>query len=248
MGGKEAHNLNGITLEGIPLGTAIERIEDVEKSSEAREVRQETINEHKRNAPRYTGSTSTEETRRVSKRTVHLPVEQIRKEYGIMSKPYATVVENVIWAVMEKGPLSVSEISGEIAYESSRGGLSALMTQLWRMLGTDHDYSARLLHRQAVQGHSRKYAYMRHPDSEGVTPEAAYIKFKALVVKRKKANQEAKKQRERAAATPDTPKKETPESKVETIEKTLGIVNALGKALGIKIEVSGNIDITFKLG
>jgi len=236
MGGKETRSLNGITLEGVPLGTAIERIEDVEKSSEAREVLQETIQGHQRNAPRYTGNTSVEETKRVSKRTVHLPAEQIRKEYGIMKKPYNTLTENVLWVIFEKGPISAKNIAVELDFAGTQSTLSAALSAIWKRLG------AEVVSREAQEGHHKSYIYYRHPHHPSVSVEVAYQQFKDSG----RAEQRAKKAMTPPATPPAKEKKAETPTTFETIEKTLEMIKGLKDSLGVKVEVSGGIDITFK--
>lgn len=77
------------------------------------------------------------ETKRVSKRVKYLSDNQIRKEYGIMQKPFEKTGENIIWVMQNKGPVTTTEIAQELGV--SYGKISGVVSELYAFFSKTGD-------------------------------------------------------------------------------------------------------------
>jgi hypothetical protein len=248
--GKKIILPEGVFIDGKPLFEYLVDKERDRKSTETEEVRKEAEG---RKYGRRTGSYADErqevDTRRVSKRVKYWSPQKIRKEYGIMEKPFASHAENAIWVMMEKGPIGVTDIGKEMDWKGKHNSLSAMVAGAWARLGNKHEGAAGILDRESDHG-SFRYFKAKGVD---ISVEAAIEKYRLVGRKQYQAKNGRKKLAEAAAAEGEERGKpigiERDVDKVK-VEETLSsaIEEAVRNTLGLKVEVSGRIDIVFRLG
>lgn len=123
--------LKGITVNGKPLKTVL----DDQVAGDIAKLRSRIINkmEHNRHH-RSTRLKYAEQTRRVSKRVVHLTDRQIRKEYGPMSKPHQTEIESILEIILQQGPITATEIAKILCKKTT--SISGTMSRINKALGS----------------------------------------------------------------------------------------------------------------
>ncbi len=212
-------DLTGISVEGKELTK--EKLRDKERRSEiAEEVRKE-INGQILIRRRHPGTDKPEEqTKKVVKRVRYLTDNEIRKEYGIMEKPFGSDIENILHVIATQGPVDTGAI--EIALEKKKNALSGILSRVNRRLGTDG--GAGLIKRE--MGPNRMYVYEAIGDWNA---ETAYRKMVKRLGRKPNGTVRAK------------PKPAVPP--IIGDERFLGEV--LSKILGIEVKVSGRVEIVF---
>lgn len=165
-------NLEGVFVDGKPLTKFLEDAERDDKSREIEEIRKKDSQKEKLTVV-YSDERAEVDTRKVSKRVRRFTDREIRKEYGIMQKPFNTTAENAIWIIMEKGPLSVKDIGNELKWEGKNNTLSAMIATIWQRLGNMHEGAFEILDRSRETG---KFFY-RKADGIDVSVEAAIQKY-----------------------------------------------------------------------
>lgn len=244
----ERYDLTGCTYEGRKLtGT---EIGERERHSEFMEQHRKEVGDKvvilRQRHQKAKGAQ--EETKRVSRRTRHLTSDEIRKEYGIMEKPYKTHVENMLWLIVNKGPLGLREMAGFLEYEDFKKAtrsLSGPLSQIWRVLGDGPDGVSLL---------------KRHPEDGrnfySVAGEVTSIETLFETYKERNRKILAKKRARARGEEPDNPENiESEEDQVQGIMRKTQEINTspLGKAieetvkkaLGIEVQVNGRIEILF---
>lgn len=125
----------GITIEGEDYKDVLARKEKQQKEDEAEQERKREIGtktKHKKKLkPRERYE---DDSRRVSKRVHRLSDFEIRKEYGIMSKPMKTLTQNVLYVLFNAGDVSMN--SRAIADELARSlpDVSSVLSGIWKKL------------------------------------------------------------------------------------------------------------------
>lgn len=99
---------------------------------------------------------------------------EIRRLYGLNSKPFSTTAENVIWSIVTNGSIDLVKIAKEIAWDKPRANLSATISVVWKMLG-DHDKGAGILKRHRLPGPGSPYKYEL---AKKISPEDAIAEYK----------------------------------------------------------------------
>jgi len=160
-----------------------------------------------------------ENTLKVWRRVKWWTNTEIRKEYGIMEKPFKTAVENILYLIINKGPISAAEI--EALLGKKKNHLSAPLSKLYERLG---DRAAKpILTRKKRPGGSYEYSAVKD-----VSVESGYMKYQ-------NSGRRSKSQ---------IPEDETDTS--TSIKKA--IENAIKDHLGVNVVISGKVEVVFKLG
>lgn len=149
-------DLTNIHVEGKPLKEILEEIPD----SEIEEVRK---SEQKKSLY-HNGVIKFRKI--TSKSESHGDVrvytdDEIRRERGIMSKPFKTQIENVLWTIKHKGPITVKQIAEDLNYKTER--ISACMANVWNAVGEGQPKSAKLIGRHKIAD-ERGFAYFCQTD------------------------------------------------------------------------------------
>ena len=224
--------LEGITVNGIPLSVETADDLDTEKTNEIEIERRETI---KAIPPKKHKSLKNNKTKsHVQGHIKHLTDNQIRKEYGLMERPFNTNTENILWAMMNvttpSTPKEIAEIAG---YEGSDGSLSSIISSIYYAL-----YPGGFVTRE-IYGKSKKYLPGTSKDIEYLYA----IVRRYITVKTNIRNAKAKETLlSEDLAPPVPPKTSSP------LDMMAIIKSAMEKALGIKVEVSGYVNIVIKTG
>lgn len=204
---------SGITVGGnTDLKDYLENLLKEEKTADVEDIRKEA--ESKRDNPKIKGKYAyEEETKKVRKRVKRWTDREIRKEYGIMDKPFDTNTDNIIWIIMEKGPVSVVEINHQLGDKMQQSTASAAVAGIWARLGSDHEHAADILSREQ-KGLTFYYQKKQGVD---VSVESAIEKSK-LVGKKQYRDKIAKKKAAAAAADPPPAKPEETDDTQETVD------------------------------
>ncbi len=223
----------GVFVGGKPLQNFLEDSERDKKSHEIEFVRKQLEGEKRTKfTVVYASDKLQEDTRKVAKRVRRFTKREIRKEYGIMAKPFQSHAENAIWAIMEKGPINVKQIGVEIENEGKYNTLSAMVATIWTRLGNKHEGAAGILDRQSEAG---VYSYFKAKGVD-ISVEAAIEKYKLT----------GKSQYQSARLLMKTGDGDTNVSTAK-IAVDPAITTIIPKTFGVDIKVSGQIDIVFKI-
>ena len=193
---------------------------------------QETIKQHKMSIGKHTVLDYAGDTRKVSKRMVHLSDRQIRKEYGLMEKPFKTQVENILWLIINQGPISSAEMCAELGKKQS--ALSSIISRVYQALGPDgKGWISRDIENAVTPG--------IYSATTEFSPEAG----KRIV----NAFMGADKARRKQATTNDdnalTAAQKTSEYLAVGSKVKQAVSKAVSEALGIEVKITGEIKITF---
>lgn len=210
-----ADPMKGITVNGVPLKEEVKEREIIDL------VREETA---PKGATRViTKFNRPEQTHRVARRVRHLDPRQIRKEYGIMAKPYASNIENALWVAQNKGPISVMDIAKELGI--SINSISGPFSSVYKALGPN------LIVRERTHPQHKNSAFL-YTVTQEMSVEALYEKFKAEERAGRKAT-----------------KRPAPEPEPEPTPKELGIQPIPPEIPNIIFEAgSVNINLTIQFG
>jgi hypothetical protein len=223
--------IEGVFVDGKPLEEFLIDQERDAKSKEIEEVRK--ASEHYQKATIVYGDEkrSKEDTRRVAKRVKYYTDREIRKEYGIMKKPFDSHAENAIWVMWEKGPINTTDIGKEIEYPGSLGSLSAMVSTIWKRLGNMHTGAMDIISRE---NHHGTYHYQKKPGID-VSVEQAIEKYRLAGSAQWKRKQSKKKQTKQVNSAPK-------DMSEEIVEHVVEVVN---KHVGLEVKVNGRIDVVF---
>ncbi len=247
-GEKIREDETGVTVEGVPLEVYVAEEEEKTKGDEIQQERGKDEAE-KRKVKRQGLKAKYDKrpvNQRVVKRVRRWTDREIREEYGLMEKPFKHKMENILWMIVNEGPVIPTEIAAKLGI--APGDVSGALSRLMKRLGKD------LIERdETVQPFVYK---ARHSFS----PEAGYRTFLERDDTGKKKPRTKRKQALRAAAQPR--KKGHTKSKLEKeAEKAAAAALAVGavaevesrvdafvqsmNGLGIEVKVTGKIQILF---
>ena len=232
----EKNNLNGVTVEGIPIDDYIEDMQEkysgkgkLKPDSEVKKELKETIKQQRICIPKIKTKDEIiiKETKKVSKKLRHLSSDETRKEYSIMEKPFETVIENIFWLMVNKGPISVAEMEDEL--EKKRGNLGGTVYKIHKRMGKEDltgdlkkKYPGGLIIRCKDGGSS---ALQKYYAVDNINAKELYREYTALGIKK---------------GTNDRVKPKVPEKRL------LDGLNVIFKdVLGMDITVSGKIEVVF---
>ena len=228
--------LEGITVNGIPL--SVEKADDLDtkKTSEIELERRETISSIP--PKKHKVCKTNKNKNRAAGLMYHLTDQQIRKEYGLMSRPFNTNTENIIWAIMNlQKPSTPKEIAEIAGYKGTPGSLSSILSSIYFALEP-----AGCITREEY-GKTKKY----FPVSSSLPEHPKSIEYLYPIVRRFITDKLKDKKFKLKQPTPLPPIPSTPEDP-STLDLMTIIKNAMEKALGIKVEVSGKVEVVFKVG
>lgn len=232
-------NLEGVFVEGKPLAEYLEDLERDDKSRDIEAIRKQSEVKRKLTVVYSDEKGGPQDTRRVAKRVKHLTDREIRREYGIMKKPFKSNAENALWTIWEKGPICPKEIGEEIEFNGGQSSMSAMISTIWQRLGNMHDGAMDIITRNSK---NMTYYYQKKPGVD-MSAEAAIEKYKLAGTskyRRKVADDIV------AKNTVKYSKVEKPKPLTQKTEDLLQDLLGVSKALGIEIKVSGRVDIVFR--
>jgi len=210
---QKPENFDGIFIGDKPLNHHLIDEERDDKSRQIEDIRKESEKKKKFSVVYKSEKQPLPETRRVAKRVKRYTDKQIRKEYGIMAKPYETHHANAIWCIIEKGPISTKDIGAEIEWAGDKSSLSAAVSTVWKSLGTQHAESIGLIERQK---HGMSFLYKKKADLD-MSVDAVIDRFNITRNKQWRKEKAAKKQvkNKKVYRQVQTAKKVTKPEKVE---------------------------------
>ena len=220
------NGLDGITVDGKHIVEYIQKKIQDDKSKEI-EVERVSVERNRGGKHKTILRYESDDKPRVSKRVRRLTPREIRKEYGIMAKPYDSKAENVIWAILENGPLNVAEIEKMIEWKDKRNSLSALCTMLWHSLG---DKGADVITRK--KGDDGAFIYEKKKGLQ-ISVEAAAEKYR--IGNRKLFQGKNERRKEKVAEIDDTK-----QTIIDVAQQKLSQI------LGVDVNV--NVDVVFRFG
>ena len=232
----EKNNLNGVTVEGIPIDDYIENMKEKysgkkkpKPDSEIKKEMKETIKQQRICIPKINikDEIIIKETKKVSKSVRHLSSDETRKEYSIMEKPFKTVIEDIFWLMVNEGPISVAEMEDKL--EKKRRSLSGVVYRIYKRMGEENlredlkvVYPGGLIIRCQEKGGNLPLKYYA---VDNMNAEDLYRQYTALGVK---------------DGTKDRAKPKVPEKRLSDV------LNVIFKdALGMDVTVSGKIEVVF---
>jgi hypothetical protein len=128
----------GITIEGEDYKDVLARKEKRAKEEEAEVERKKEIGtktKHKKKLKpreRYEA-----DSRRVSKRVHRLSDFEIRKEYGVMAKPFKTLTQNVLYVLFNAGESRMNSRAIADELEKQLPDVSSVLSGIWKKLKGD---------------------------------------------------------------------------------------------------------------
>jgi hypothetical protein len=241
-------DLIGVTVGGEPLASVLARELEERKREEAEDAAEREVREKRRVILRHSkAGPLPAETSRVSQRARHLTPDEIRKEYGIMQSPYSSQIENVLWVIRENGPISPVAIAKQLSVKPIR--IQGVCSLLWR---TMKHCAPPLMFREMKGG-----SYLYRTADLQVTVEQMYSAYREAKVWKTPARK-PKTKRVEIDITPKSGRKTPSERLLEMAQPLMGqdkdgktrmvevIERAVEKEFGVKVEVSGRVDIVIR--
>ena len=244
----------GITLNGKALSEDLVDDLDSEKTTEIEEVRREAVyiplgggNKTYKGEPKKGPC--------VSKRVRHLTDEEIRKGYGLMERPFKTTLENIIWIILNsKEPVSPIDIAERLTWAKSMSSLSALISVTYKALSTSYTKvgEGSIITREKF-GKSFTYSSTPHPGHKQNRLFVSNLAGRVNDYQRRMYRKNHKPKLPPITSTTPASLAEELRNKITPPLATSKFVNKaieqiLEKTLGMKIEVSGHINIIIKMG
>jgi len=222
--------LDGVTVEGKPIEEYIEDMQEKwgkgrkpKPDNEVRRQIKETIQEKRKCIPKFTYVPKEEETRKVSKQVRYYSHNEIRKEKGIMEKPFKTINENLLWLMVNKGPITVTEMEKELGKKPTH--LSGPVFRIYKTLGMSMEADQNVVVRFQEGGRgSHKYHAV-----DDITAERLFQLYRIRTSPLSKKGKVC-----------DWVKEESLEKRVSG-----GLKLDLKDNLNLNIKVSGKIDVVF---
>lgn len=226
-------DLDGISFEDTPLDA--QALESRDKGEQIARQRRQTMDSQMRIIQKKPIKlrAKTPHEKRVSKRVRYLTDNEIRRYKGIMSKPFKTTPENVLWMILEKGPITVLRIATELNKRPE--AISGVVSELFSALGNDGLHLVRRL-----RSDGRTYEYKAISD---FSPESGYRKYRHWKNEAHKKRLEKQDQEGDATAAKKLTNLRGPRKTGEQKE----IENAIQESV-IRVKVEGSIKILFGIG
>lgn len=229
-----------LTVEGEPLEDHLAEKEEKTKGDEIREERGKDEAE-KRRVKRKGLSAKYDKRplkRKVTKRVRRLTDRQIREEYGLMTKPFKTKMENILWVIVNEGPITPPEIAAKLGEKPA--DVSGFLSRLYKRIGHD------LIKREKI---GTGFSYTAQIT---FSPEAGYRSFLERNDDGKKKTHKRRKQALQAASQPR--KKGHTKSKLEKeaealaaaatdVEERVETFVQSMNGLGVQVTVTGKVQI-----
>ena len=200
-------DLTGCTFQGKKLSA--QELEERERRSAAMEEHRKTVDKKVILIRKHVKATGNqEETRKVSVRGRFFSPREIRKEYGIMAKPYDSHTLNVLWCIVHKSPVdlrAIADIMEYADYKIASRHFSGALSNLWTCLGDKEPYGCNWISRQNDHG---RYFYSVVGEVRSV--EVMHAKYLEINKRVWQAKRDAKKAaNNRLGITVDTSKIDT---------------------------------------
>ena len=179
----------------------------------------------------------TPETRRVATRVRHLDPREIRKEKGLMAMPFKKTGENVLYMILNQGPISTGEMAKELGVKIT--GISGMISDFYMILGTGTG-PYRYIKREPKPNKQKGYLYSATQAGAQVSPESAYQKYLAFKRDRHAAKVKSKKQQGFEAVRSDVKNiYKDYNQRQETVSALIGnlMKDKLNVDVNVKIEV-----------
>ncbi len=258
----EPAELTGCTFMGRQLSA--QEIEERDRRSQAMEDHRKTIDGNVILLRKHIKATGREpETKRVSKRAHRFSTKEIRKEYGIMNKPYESKIENILWCILNKGPVELKDIAKILEYTDPKIAsrkLSGPISNMHTCLGQKEPYGVGWIVRETDGG---RYFYKAVDQTRSV--EVMYDKYCEINKIIWRDRQEKRKQRVKDLAADRRQEREEDKMQDQEERKTKPVGNdelseidnsmansimdiiakGVSKRLGIQVEISHKIEILF---
>lgn len=254
-----------ITVSGKPLRTYINEKEEKERESrkeeEVKEERKEIKKEQDKARARRKPKVKWGEYRLPpSERhgvVYNLCPDEIRRRYGIMSKPYNTRAENIIWLINEKGPINSKAIARE---------LNATPSQISPALAGVCNALADVVKKEPIDKEKKGKGFMYSFTRNLIVPEAyeqvkQYERDRLARSKAKKGVEEIEMEMKKKALREDIQKDEAPvkeegekdlakelEEKAEVVLRLgdlKGVIEAARQKLDVNVRIEGSVKILF---
>jgi hypothetical protein len=235
-------NLEGVFVEGKPLEQFLEDQERDDKSRQIEDVRKQSEKRQKFTVVYGDEKTPAEDTRKVAKRVKYYSDREIRKEFGVMKKPFESNAENALWSIWEKGPLSPKEVGKEIQFVGNTSSLSAMVSTIWHRLGNMHEGALDIISRTSEHGTFR-YQKKRGID---ISVEQAIEKYKLAGAAQHRQKKLDKLNVKIGVKTPREGESEAGRLTTSSLKAIEDIAKTINSALGVEVKVSGRVDIVFR--
>lgn len=241
-------DLSGVTFQGKQL--SVQALEEAECRSEHMEERRKEIGDKviilRRQHTKARGAQ--DETKKVSRRAKYFTKGEIREEYGLMEKPYPTKIENILYLILNKGPIDMRGIADEMGYGDygvAARSLSGPLSAIYTSLGPKKPHGVNWMTRE-LDGKRNFYSMKREGAEKSV--EVLYAKHKEISSGLARERVTKRQQRVKDLIAQDRKKAEDEKSadvSVDLIQDA--VANAIGKTLGVEVRVTGAVKILFGL-
>lgn len=240
---KIKENEHGVTVEGEPLEDHLAEKEEKTKGDEIREERGKDEAEKQR--MRRKGIKARYDKRplkrKVTKRVRRLTDREIREEYGLMEKPHKHKMENILWMIVNEGPVVPAEIGAKLGV--AIGDVSGALSRLMKRLGQDlieRDETVKPFVYKARQSFSPEAGYRMFLERDDSGKKKGRTKRKQAIraagQPRRKGHTKSKLEKEAEAAAAAAAAVTDVEERVETFVQDMN-------GLGVQVNVTGQIQI-----
>ena len=263
-------DLTGCTFQGKKLSA--QELEERERRSEAMEQHRKEINGNVILIRKHVKATGNEpETKKVSVRGRFFSPREIRKEYGIMAKPYDSHTLNVLWCIVHKSPVdlrAIADIMEYADYKIASRHFSGALSNLWTCLGDKEPYGCNWISRKNDHG---RFFYSVVGEVRSV--EVMHAKYLEINKRVWQAKRDAKKAanpvpdpewEDGLGKDPEEDKTPDPEATIDNEARKAqealiagrqgegpikkAIEQYLERIIGLTVEVNGSIDINVNFG
>lgn len=169
-----------------------------------------------------------------SSKVKHLDDEQIRREKGLGAKPFTSKTDNILWTIVNKGPISSRDIKSfldkELKADYNITSIAAVLTRLKKLPGvtrTQAGPSSKIYLYSAVDKDLQEY-------KTGIYRDAYIERTKALVNKATAASRAPK--TDGVTITPPLTQAE-PTSQADAAEAMTALIKRLFQGLTLEITI-----------
>lgn len=164
-------DLSSLTFEGRKLDEVLKEQEDKKKVSAIEYERQQ---EQSRGMQLYgiKWGRAVKSPRGRSSKARLWSDHKIRREYGLMKKPYGNQWQNLLWLIAFKPPVTAKSATETLDADST-STISAALSSIQEYLGDNNAYGASLVYRGSVSGryHYTPMAFQHLPEGTSITDE-----------------------------------------------------------------------------
>jgi hypothetical protein len=237
-----------ITVEGKPLSEYVKEMEEQEEVNRQRLKGMKIAHHrkdimHEQDSTRYYDVTDkvTPKTRfkkyQKNSRVVKLSDDRIRKEYGIMSKQYQSMVKNILWIMIEEGPITSKGIAAKLG--KKRKQLTGTISDVKKSLGEKHMKTEML---RGLKGRPLTYHIV------DISLEDAYRLYRDYVNAKRKPVHTKVNQPDPAPKEKTTPLASQADDPSKLVGQITEYIEGRLKDIGMNVNVTGRIDVVFSIG